>query len=179
MKIDRVHFYTRNAAGIKNWFVQNIGFKSVSTEINRHTHTELVALNSAYFAISSPLNSASPVARYLQRHPEGVADITFRVHNLEQIVDRARSLGLKVIEGVRIQQLESRGNYKFARILGWGDLIHTLIEVDEDNPRRLPNNSGEEQDNVSHSNITHIDHLVFKCSPGGIKCCRRAISKAV
>lgn len=159
MKIDRVHFYTRNAARTRDWFIHNVGFKAIGNCTNQHTHTELIALNSIFFVLSSPLNSASPVAQYLKTHPSGVVDIAFRVKNLTEIVDRASSLGV-ILEN--IQQDRSNKGFKYAKIAGWNGLEHTLIES-SDRVCCLPNLEFKHYQSVDRnkSEITNIDHVVL------------------
>ena len=156
MKIDRVHFYTRNAARTRDWFIRNVGFKAIGNCINQHTHTELIALNSVFFILSSPLNSASPVAQYLKSHPSGVVDIAFRVKDLNKIIDRAEDLG------VILQNIERspQGNFKYAKIAGWNNLQHTLIEASDEISYCLPFKFEQHQID-SHFEITNIDHVVL------------------
>lgn len=168
MKIDHIHFYTRNAVATKNWFIRNVGFQGIGNWINHHTHTELIALNHIYFAISSPLNSASPVAQYLNEHPEGIADLAFRVKNLAAILKRSRQLGVKIIQDLQ----ESQGaTYQFAQINGWQDLQHTLIEATDEHDYEhdcyLPRpQSGINDRPTIKSNLTEIDHVVLNVAQG-------------
>ena len=171
MKIDRVHFYTRNAARTRDWFIHNVGFRAMGKRINRHTHTELIALNSARLAISSPLNSKSPVARYLANHPSGVADIAFQVKDLAAVVDRSRSLGLKLIHNIK--RRSPYHNFKSAVIAGWGSLQHTLIEMDELDSDRSSNDNlsndnfnNQQEQNSKEICISGIDHIVLNVARG-------------
>ena len=160
MKIDRVHFYTRNAARTRDWFIRNVGFKAIGNCINRHTHTELIALNSVFFVLSSPLNSASPVAQYLKSHPSGVVDIAFRVKDLTEIIARANGLGV-VLQNIQ-QQRSNKGNFKYAKIAGW-KVQHTLIEASDRVNYCLPNFEFEQHQSVNRNEleITNIDHVVL------------------
>ena len=167
MKIDCVHFYTRNAARTRDWFIHNIGFRAMGNCINRHTHTELIALNSVSFAISSPLNSASPVAKYLASHPSGVADVAFRVKDLAAIADRSRDLGIELIQNIQHNQRRSpRSSVKSAIIAGWGSLQHTLIEESEADSDRLPSTEQDGAAEHSDSGISDIDHVVLNVAQG-------------
>ena len=159
MKIDRVHFYVRNAARTRDWFIRNVGFKAIGNYINRHTHTELIALNSVFFVLSSPLNSASPVAQYLKSHPSGVVDIAFRVKNLTEIIARASGLGV-VLQNIQ-QKRSNKGNFKYAKIAGW-NIQHTLIEASDRVSYCLPNFPKQYQSIDRHDlEITNIDHVVL------------------
>lgn len=166
MKIDHVHFYTRNAARTKDWFISNVGFKAIGNCLNQHTHTELIVLNSVYFLISSPLNSTSPVEQYLAHHPEGVGDIAFRVTNLTKLIDRSRDLGLKILQDIQ-QGRSHQGKFKFAQIMGWQDLRHTLIEASGHHDYCSPISFKPEpcKENYPYG-ITDIDHIVLNVSQG-------------
>ena len=167
MKIDHVHFYTRNAARTRDWFIQNVGFKAIGNCINQHTHTEIIVLNSCFLVFSSPLTSASPVAEYLNSHPSGVVDIAFRVKNLAAIINRSRCLDIKLLQNIQLTQ-SSQGSFKSAKIAGWNDLQHTLIEVTGDYDYCLPNLEIKQYATASHfqSHITNIDHVVLNVAQG-------------
>ena len=160
MKIDSVHFYTRNAPRTRDWFIYNVGFKAIGNCIDRHTHTELIALNSVFFILSSPLNSASPVAQYLKLHPSGVVDIAFRVKNITEIIDRADRLGV-ILQNIQ-QKRSNERNFKYAKIAGWNSLQHTLIEASDDVSYCLPFEFKQYQNaNCCELEITNIDHVVL------------------
>ena len=166
MKIDCVHFYIRDAAKAKDWFVRNVGFKAITNSKNEHTHTEIVSLNSARIAFSSPLNSRSPVAEYLESHPSGVTDVAFRVQNIQSILNRAKSLGLNILQPLKIHS-SSLGKFKQAQIQGWNSLHHTLIEEITDKFNNyLPNTAITSQASSFETSITHIDHIVLNVSAG-------------
>jgi 4-hydroxyphenylpyruvate dioxygenase len=169
MKIDHVHFYVRNAIKTSNWLIRNVGFQRIGNSISQHTYTELIALNAAYFVISSPLNALSPVAQYLQHHPEGVADIALRVSNLAVTMDRSRRLEVEIIQDIRLHQ-SSQGTFKFAKISGWNDLHHTLIETKAEQDYCLPLDlQPAELDRPQKSYLTDIDHVVLNVSKGALE----------
>ncbi|BAZ43229.1 4-hydroxyphenylpyruvate dioxygenase [Chondrocystis sp. NIES-4102] len=170
MKIDHVHFYTRNAATTKDWFIDNIGFKAQGKSINQHTHTEVIALNSVFLVFSSPLSLISPVAQYLNSHPSGVVDIAFRVDNLQTIINKANDLGVEVLHPPKINQ---QFNYKYAKVLGWNSLQHTLIETTTAEPLLyyLPEITIDPYQAKSNlaTNITDIDHIVLNVRQGSLQ----------
>ena len=176
MQIDHVHFYTRDALNTSNWLSRNIGFQAIANHLNYHTHTEVVANNSVFLFISSPLQSCSPVAQYLNCHPPGVADIAFRVQNLDSILAQVKYLDGKIIQPLQTYSSD-RGQVKWTTIAGWDSLQHTLIENNTDIPfwhllfNTQPNIVGVEQCpqpteiNSAH-NIVAIDHLVLNVAAG-------------
>ena len=160
MKIDRVHFYLKDAVKTKDWFVRNLGFKTVADYDDEHTHTEVVAANSACLVFSSPLTNNSPVANYLNSHPSGVADIVFRVRDIQSIIDRVWDLGLKILQPLQVFQ-SPWGEFKQIQIQGWESLQHTLIEetVNKDA-------TAKESITLTDSQITDIDHIVLNVPAG-------------
>ena len=126
MKIDYIHFYVEDAKASRDWFVNHMGFQSLASGTNRHTLTTAVKSGAVKIVLSSPLTSTSPVAKFLSLHPAGVADIAFVVSDLEGVIERAITNGVKVLQP--IQQPPARGGGKWAKIGAWGSLTHTLRE---------------------------------------------------
>ena len=170
MKIDRVHFYTRNAAKTRDWFTSKIGFKAIARRIDRHTHTKVVALNSACFVISSPLSNASPVANYLASHPSGAIDVAFRVDSIQAVIDRARALGREILQPIQAYNSDL-SEFKTAQILGWNCLRHTLIEVVAGKSAYYLADvvADAKQESSYTSNITDIDHIVLNVATGKLE----------
>lgn len=127
MKIDYVHFYVKDAIADRDRFVNHMGFQAVASGMNCHTSTTVVKSGAVHMVLSSPITSASPIARFLRLHPPGVADIAFVVSDLEGVMERAVANGAKVLQPVEQQQLE-RGSRKWGKITAWGSLSHTLSE---------------------------------------------------
>ncbi|MBE9123767.1 4-hydroxyphenylpyruvate dioxygenase [Tychonema sp. LEGE 07199] len=132
MEFDRILFYVENAKVSRDWFVSHLGFKSIAGSSNSHTSTESVSSGNVCFVLSSPLTPASPAASWLKFHPPGIADVGFRVKNIELAVARAAAAGAQILEPIQ-KNLTAAGCFKRAKIAGWGDLSHTLIEQIEEN----------------------------------------------
>jgi 4-hydroxyphenylpyruvate dioxygenase len=128
MEFDRISFYVQNAQASRDWFVHRLGFQTIAASANSHTHTEIVSAGNVCFILSSPLTLNSPAASWLQFHPPGIFDVGFRVKNIESTVAKAVNEGAKVIEPIQ-KHLQAEGCFKRAKIAGWGDLSHTLIET--------------------------------------------------
>ncbi|MCT7969463.1 4-hydroxyphenylpyruvate dioxygenase [Laspinema sp. D1] len=127
MEIDHIHFYVKDATAQRDWFVDYLGFEAVASFTHTDTHTELIQSGLVRFALSSPLSVASPIAEYLDRHPPGVADIAFAVQDLASCLDQATAAGAKVLQSIQ-EQPSSFPPLKWAKIAGWGELSHTLIQ---------------------------------------------------
>lgn len=123
MYIDHVHFYVEDARKWSHWFQSNLNFQSLGTEINEHTHTEIIGSGMVQFRLSSPLNNQSPVADFLQTHPPGVVDIALVVDDLAEIMAR-----LAINEEKIDQDFQNTQETRSVKIKSWGTLSHTLLE---------------------------------------------------
>ncbi len=127
MEIDHIHFYVENSVKSRDWFVKQMGFEPLESEISPHTHTTVLRSGAVYILLSSPLTSASPVAQFLRLHPPGVVDIAFEVSDLESVMERLVQQGAKVLQPIQTHPL-AQGCLKWGKIAAWGTLSHTLVE---------------------------------------------------
>jgi len=162
MQIDHVHFYVEDASKWCNWFQRNLYFYSLATEINEHTHTEIITSGTVQFRLSSPLNLDSPVADFLQSHPPGVVDVAVVVDDVAGVVDRVISLGGKILQPIHDHQ-----GIKSAKIAAWGTLSHTLLEKNSFPTNNLsPTNKHLESNFSEQYPYLGIDHLVLNVPQG-------------
>lgn len=161
MKIDHVHFYVEDARAWRDWFVRHLGFQAVvgGGVSSFHSCTEVVKSGPVYFVLSSPLTPLSPVAEFLSQHPPGVADIAFRVEDVEAVMSKALAHGAKVLQPIQ-QYQQSKGYLKWGKIAAWGTLTHTLIQ------RSIEAEIGESN---SPNTFTGIDHVVLNVADGDLE----------
>lgn len=162
MKIDRVEFYVENAAKWRDWFVCQLGFQALTGHASSHTRTEIVKNGDVCFFLGSPLTSASPVAKFLDLHPPGVADVAFRVEDLEAVMAKAVSEGVKVLQPM--QRQPGKAGLKWAKIAAWGSLSHTLIEAVEP---PFPTHYLLPKTNSTIA-FSGIDHIVLNVNAGDL-----------
>jgi 4-hydroxyphenylpyruvate dioxygenase len=166
LTIDHVHFYVEDAEAWRRWFVQVLGFKWVGRWLRSNTHTEIVESGDISFQLSAPLSSDSAVAHYLQQHPPGVADVAFRVINLDGVLQNAKAIGAQISSPPVEAALANARSSKIAQIQGWGDLKHTVIETNEIQSRELPIRKSNLPVDQSFAPFTTIDHLVLNVGMG-------------
>jgi 4-hydroxyphenylpyruvate dioxygenase len=152
MEIDCIHFYVTNAAQIQDLSIRQMGLCDLGSNVTEDTIEYLVGNSQLSFSISSPLNSASPVAKYLQQHPSGVKGISFRVPNLDLVRKRVNQLGVEILETSSVE-----AKLPWLKIQGWGDIEHTFIQSSS----ALTTSTIDRQDL-----ITGIDHLVLNVAVG-------------
>ncbi|MBO0348290.1 4-hydroxyphenylpyruvate dioxygenase [Phormidium pseudopriestleyi FRX01] len=181
MEIDYIHFYVKDATAQRDWFVDCLGFEAIASFTHTDTHTELIQSGLVRFALSSPLSVASPVAEYLDRHPPGVADIAFAVEDLASCLHQATAAGAKVLQPIQ-EQPPSFQPLKWAKIAGWGELSHTLIQRGN-SPDAIPSlpdpiypilmdetlENSTYSPPLSQSLYLNIDHFVLNVKKGDLK----------
>jgi 4-hydroxyphenylpyruvate dioxygenase len=123
MNIDHIHFYVEDAIAQADWFIQTMGCQSLVSVANDHTRMEVLRNGSIYFVLSSPVTQLSPVFHYLKHHPAGVVDIALNVEDIQSLLAKATAIS----EPLQFLPCAS-GHLEWAKVAGWGDLTHTLIE---------------------------------------------------
>ncbi|MGG6297575.1 4-hydroxyphenylpyruvate dioxygenase [Leptolyngbya sp. AN02str] len=125
MEIDHVHFYVHDAASIRDWFVEKMGFRAIAlhSPVQHHTQTAFVCRGSIKILLSSAIADTSPVARYLTHHPPGVVDVAFRIQAIAPVLAKAMQHG-----ALCISPLQQQGRTQWCAIAGWDGFQHTLIQ---------------------------------------------------
>ncbi len=168
--IDHVHWYVKDASYWKQWFINVMGFYSVAGGKNEHTNTEIVKTgnkeNPIIFVISSPLSPQSPVAKFLKDHPPGVADVAFRVSNLQILVERIKNISTVIKEPIK-EKKYTQGDLKWSKIISKTGLIHSLFERRGDTSI-LPEDWIKEKSESRNKNnyFLGLDHLVLNVPQG-------------
>jgi 4-hydroxyphenylpyruvate dioxygenase len=180
MKIDHIHFYVEDAIAQAGWFTKTMGCQSLLSVANAHTRMEVLRNGSIYFVLSSPITQSSPVFNYLRHHPAGVIDVALNVEDIETILAKTAFVG----EPTSFPCL--CGHLKWAKVSGWGDLTHTLIENTssfsfcEAMASRMSAENGAEPSAISiaktkpseidpASIFTQIDHVVLNVPAGALQ----------
>ncbi|WP_346292113.1 4-hydroxyphenylpyruvate dioxygenase [Sphaerothrix gracilis] len=171
MDICYLHFYVENAIAWRQWFSQRLRFQAIASQLDPHTHTEVLQNGGVRVVISAPLTAESPVSQYLQQHPPGVADIAFSVQSLEPIVARALAANTPLLQP--IQTDPQRLDLRWCQVQGWGDLRHTLIEskaatlpVPLLSPQAHWQFLADSWESVTASDFVAIDHAVLNVAAG-------------
>jgi 4-hydroxyphenylpyruvate dioxygenase len=132
--IDHLTFYVEYLHRSREFYLEKMGFSEVA-HTTPETHKRL-GFEAAVFGagqvrvqVCTPLNSHSPIAHYLKRHPAGVAEVAFRVSDLERTVRLLEKRGATLIEDpVRVKD---GGEYREAAIATpLGDVHYVFVQRD-------------------------------------------------
>jgi len=133
--IHHVNFYVKDATLWQRWFEYYLDFQAIAHTNHNFTRTEILEHNQIQIRISEALSSHSPVAKYLQNHPQGIGEI-----------------GFAVPESVNIPDL----------IPNWGDITHTFIhpELPIDIDRTAKRSIRTPNQKLFKYLFSAIDHIV-------------------
>jgi 4-hydroxyphenylpyruvate dioxygenase len=155
MEIDCIHFYVVDASRTRDLLIKQMGLRSLGGKVSEDTIEYLVGNSHLLFSISSPLNSASPVAEYLQLHPSGVKNISFRVPDLDEMRQKFDRSGIAILA-----VSSDRDKLPWLKIRGWGSIEHTIIQA---SPALTDSTIALDEP------ITGIDHLVLNVAVGELE----------
>lgn len=155
MHFHHLHFYVENAANWRDWFIQVLAFRPLTSFQQADRQTEVLIQGAIQIRLSEPSGRDGSVARYLQAHPPGVADIAFAVTDLDAWVSRARAQGARLPSPAVLTSFPAQPE-RCCQIQGWGDLCHTLVEVDADWLNQQPQGKY----------LSTIDHAVLNVPEG-------------
>jgi 4-hydroxyphenylpyruvate dioxygenase len=155
MEIDCIHFYVVDAARTRDLLIKQMGLRFLGGKVSEDTIEYLVGNARLLFSISSPLNSSSPVAEYLQLHPSGVKNISFRVPDLDEMSRKFDRSGIALLA-----VSSDRDKLPWLKIRGWGSIEHTIIQASP----ALPDSTI-----ALDEPITGIDHLVLNVAVGELE----------
>ena len=164
MELDSIHFYVVDATRTRDFFVRQMGLSALDRavvsphqqvridRISEHTIVHLVGNSELLFSIASPLDVRSPVTEYLQLHPSGVKDVSFRVPDLAEIRSRFDRLGIEILAASA-----ALDESQWLKVQGWGAIEHTIIQAQPATSAR---------DLTQHEQIVGVDHIVLNVAAG-------------
>lgn len=174
MDIDHVHFYVKQAEVTRHQLVHILGCRPIATQTTATCYTEIFQQNHIAIAFSTPLQSQGVVADYLRRHPAGIAEVGLRVRDLDRVMATAIAAGAEQLTPIQTHT-EEQGQLRWAKIRGWGDLVHLLVERQGQTPLMpgfpLAAHSSQSEAKLatqSGGQLLRIDHAVLNVAQGDL-----------
>jgi 4-hydroxyphenylpyruvate dioxygenase len=161
-RIHHIHFYVPDAVASQAFFCRAIGMTMVRHVESVDRITCLLRYRNTWFLLSSPTTPHSAIARYLQAHAPGVADVALEVDDLATVLSRAAAPCLEpspeAPQSLRQLEelLEGVSQARWGWVRGWGSVSHTLVERSL-LARRSP----------AHRSV--IDHVVLNVPAGELE----------
>ena len=170
---DHCELYVGNAKQAAYYYRNALGFTPIAhcglETGNRQKVSYVMEQNQVRFLLTSPLVSNTDIGRHLDKHGDGVKDISLTVDNAEEAWKETIKNGAESVSKPKLIE-DSNGEVIVATIKNYGDTTHTFVERNKYKGPFLP--GYQEMDilkNTSYSGITHIDHIVGNQSEGEMK----------
>jgi len=147
-------------------------FRRLGFALTAKNHDEskvLFSQGQIRFLYNTESNHESHAHQYFQKHGEGVCTLSFLVEDAKWAIDEAKRRGGQVIKPLQ-EQIVEHGNFRTARIRGFGDVEMEFIE-------RPMNHFRADMSNVENDpfhrplkmRLARIDHLTNNVPRGEMK----------
>jgi 4-hydroxyphenylpyruvate dioxygenase len=133
--LDHLTFAVEYLHRSREFYLERLGFKELAhttaeTHKQRGFEAAVFGAGDIRIQVCTPLNSHSPVARYLKQHPAGVVEVAFRVTDLEQTVRVLEARGATFLDDP-VTVREGSGVYREAAIATpLGDVNYVFVQRD-------------------------------------------------
>jgi 4-hydroxymandelate synthase len=171
LSIDYVEMYVGNLEVAAFTWVDKYAFTVAGTGGSADHRSVALRNGPVLLVVTEATSDRHPAAAYVQAHGDGVADIALRTRDVGAAFHAAVAAGAAPVrEPVRHAPQEGAGDGTItATIEGFGDVVHTLIQRDADEPGlpagfvRSPRSHGP---GAGEPALLAIDHFAV-CLPAG------------
>tara|TARA_B100000579_G_scaffold374034_1_gene338005 strand:- start:436 stop:1524 length:1089 start_codon:yes stop_codon:yes gene_type:complete len=168
---DHCELYVGNAKQAAHYYknvlgFQAIGYKGLETG-SRDKVSYVMKQNKVSFVLSSPLIPGTEMGLHIDKHGDGIKDVSFSVDNAENAWKETTDRGAKSISKPKLIN-DDKGEAVIATIKTYGDTTHTFVERSNYKGAFLPGYAAIKKENNDNSvGLIHIDHVVGN-QPDGI-----------
>ena len=128
---DHCELYVGNAKQAAYYYRNALGFTPIAhcglETGNRQKVSYVMEQNQVRFLLTSPLVSNTDIGKHLDKHGDGVKDISLTVDNAEQAWKETIKNGAESVSKPKLIQ-DSHGEVIVATIKTYGDTTHTFVE---------------------------------------------------
>ncbi|MFG1857510.1 VOC family protein [Actinomadura geliboluensis] len=124
ISVAHVELYVSDHAAAVDYFTRGLLFEQVAVADGRLRRSTLLRSHSVHVVVTTPTAPDGPVADFLARHGDGVADVALHTDDLPALLHAADQADMRILQQIR--NLSRRG-VRVARIRGAGSVHHTLI----------------------------------------------------
>ncbi|MGR4854921.1 4-hydroxyphenylpyruvate dioxygenase [Streptomyces violaceus] len=161
-EIEYVEIYVGNLEEAAFGWVDQYAFAVAGTSRSADHRSVTLSQGPIKLVLTEPTSDRHPATAYLQTHGDGVADVALRTSDAAAAFEAAvRGGAVAVREPARRSAAEPHGPAVTAAILGFGDVVHTLVQRDE--TPAPPHANGHRGGDVD---LLGIDHFAV-CLSGG------------
>ncbi len=167
MTVDYVEFYVADIETSLKWLVDGYGcaVRATSGDAPAQVRSVVVGQGDVDLVLTEPVEQDHPVAAYVERHGDGVANIGLRVPDATAAYEQAVRGGARPVAAPA-----ERDGVVTASIIGFGDVTHTFVQRPADSA------AYESHDLVAApgpgagagTGLLTVDHFAVVVEPGQI-----------
>jgi 4-hydroxyphenylpyruvate dioxygenase len=157
------HFY-RTAFGF-----QPIAYQGLETD-SRDRVSYVLKQNKIRYVITSPLEDNSPIGDHINKHGDGVKNVSFTVDDAESAWKETTSKGAVSVQKPTLVK-DDHGEAVLSTIQSFGETTHTFVERNKYHGAFLPGYSMYDPKELvaEPTGLVHIDHIVGNQPDGEMK----------
>ena len=161
---DHCELYVSNAKQAAHYYQTALGFQPIAYQGletgNRNKVSYVMKQNQIRFVLSSPLVPGTEIGQHIDKHGDGVKDISFAVDNAENAWQETTSRGAESVSEPQMIE-DEKGEAILATIKTYGDTTHTFVEREKYHGVFLPGYQVMDVGTVANpTGLVHIDHVV-------------------
>jgi len=135
LRFDHIEWWVGNAKQAASYYCARLGFEPLAYQGletgSRKVAAHAVKQRDTIFVFKSAYEPGSEECKvmgaHLVAHGDGVKDVSFTVEDLDGIMEKCKSKGVKVVKDVWSEEDEG-GKVRFATVQTYGDTTHTFVE---------------------------------------------------
>ena len=168
---DHCELYVGNAKQSAHYYEHALGFEPISYKGletgSREKVSYVMRQNQVYFVLSSPLIPGTEIGHHIDKHGDGIKDVSFSVDNAEKAWEETTSRGAESVSKPKLVE-DDKGGAVIATIKTYGDTTHTFVQRNDYTGNFLPGFEDIKLKNLGkNAGLVHIDHVVGN-QPDGI-----------
>src|SRR5690554_189146 len=162
--VDYIEHYVSNAKQAAHYYITTFGFElkaysGLETGVRDRSSFYLEQGN-IRFVLTAPLNSDSPISKFVHKHGDGIKDIAMLVEDVDRAFNESVKRG-----GVAVEEphdiSDEFGTIRKAAIKTYGDVIHSFIDRSKYDGIFMPGFKAKESLLKTESvGVQFIDHCV-------------------
>lgn len=162
--VDYIEHYVSNARQAAHFYITVFGFElkayaGLETGVRDRASYYLEQEN-IRFVLTAPLNSNSPISKFVHQHGDGVKDIAMMVEDVDRAFNESVKRGAVAVQEPH-NLTDDNGTVRKAAIKTYGDVIHSFIDRSRYNGIFLPGYQPKESPiKAKPVGVQFVDHCV-------------------
>ncbi len=161
---DHCELFVSNAKQSAHYYRTALGFLPIAYRGletgSRDRVSYVLKQNQIRLVITSPLVGNTEIGQHIDRHGDGIKDVSFTVDDTESAWKETTARGAESVAEPHLLN-DGKGEAVIATIKTFGDTTHTFVQRNNYNGVFLPGYTVFDNDSVADpTGLVHIDHIV-------------------